>query len=243
MTTRAALLIASPDAKIPGAHMDALNFRKFLRSPLGGAWGDNEIKVLENPSMRELNYELRRLEDCDYAFVTFAGHGRHVSTDRWVRIQINLSDEISSIDLRKGAKKQTVILDCCRVLEKEYVMDSAFAKSGGYRNALDPVDCRRFFDMRIDECQPGLVVLHSCGFNETAGESSRGGWYSLALIEGAGDWEKEREIKLPENLSLLSVMRAHERADSIVRRESGERQHPNAEYPRTELHFPFAIIA
>jgi hypothetical protein len=243
MTTRAALLIGSPDSKIPGARMDPLNFRALLLSPLGGAWEDDEITVLENPSRQKLTAELRKLKQHDYGFVSFAGHGRHVSTDRGTRIQINPDEEISADDLRLGAEKQTVILDCCRRLEREIIADSAMRKARVYKHALDPADCRRFFDIRIEECQAGLVVLHSCGFNETAGETSRGGWYSRALLDGAGDWEKDRDVNVAVDVLILSVMAAHERASPIVHRESGDRQHPDAEYPRTKMHFPFAIIA
>jgi uncharacterized protein YciU (UPF0263 family) len=175
--------------------------------------------------------------------VTFAGHGRHVSTDRATRIQINAKDEISSDDLKVGARKQTLILDCCRIPEPEFFADSAFAKARVFKHALDSDQCRLFFDMRIDECEPGLVVLHACGFEETASESSRGGLYSRALVDSAQEWERECEVEIAKSYRVLSAVAAHDRASPMVRRGSGDRQHPDAEYPRTNKHFPFAIIA
>ena len=241
--SRAALLIASPDSNLLGTRQDVANFQKFLLSPLGGAWTSNEVTVLENPSRQELDSGLQRLRNCDYGFVTFAGHGRHVSTDCSTRIQINPRDEISSDDLKVGAPKQTLILDCCRMPEPELFADSALAKARAIKHALDSAQCRYFFDIRIDECDPGLVVLHACGFRETASESSRGGLYSRALVDSAKEWERECEVEIAKNYRVLSAVGAHDRANPVVRRGSGDRQHPEAEYPRTKKHFPFAIIA
>lgn len=62
---------------------------------------------------------------------------------------------------------------------EEYVAE--FAKA---LMQLNPNECRRYYDQRVEECESTLIVMHACDINETAGDdSSKGGYYSYSLIK------------------------------------------------------------
>ena len=64
---RHALLIANADAA--GAQNDINNWKKFLRSGVAGAWHENEIQVLANPSKAYLERTPYLTKDANYDFV------------------------------------------------------------------------------------------------------------------------------------------------------------------------------
>ena len=241
---RKALIIGSPDEKISGPKVDILNYRNFFLSPLGGAWEAGELVCLESPTKQQVDKHLLALKSADYSVVVFAGHGRHVSANSPPKILLQSDVEISSADLTVGAPKHTLILDCCRVHEVEVIADSVLAKSEMLKRSLSTNQCRKYFDIWLDNCNPGIVVLYACGFNELANESSaQGGWYSSALMSVCKDWERESSINTSTDYSVLSVVGAHDRAKSLVERFSGNRQTPERANPRTAPYFPFAVIA
>lgn len=60
---RRCLIIAAPGSKtkgthLPGVSVDQISFRNFLFSDHGGAWEENEVHLLTNPTTGELNKQL-----------------------------------------------------------------------------------------------------------------------------------------------------------------------------------------
>ena len=248
MTTRLALLISSPGINgepdyLSGTKTDLDNYVRFLKSPLGGAWNESEIVALTNPSKIDVDAVIRRQANVDYSFTTFCGHGRHIGTPGSTFVQLNKSTELDSINLRKGAEKHTLVLDCCRVLEPLAIMDSAMDMMEKRGLSLSASECRKYFDKKIDACATGLVVMVACKVNETAGENIRGGYYSGGLISGAKNWLTGNTTNTKDDYATLTVVAAHERAAESVISLSGGRQRPEIEKPRADKQFPFAIIA
>ncbi|WP_185731203.1 MULTISPECIES: caspase family protein [unclassified Burkholderia] len=246
---RKALIIASPgkkgtDGYLPGVERDMKRYKEFLKSPLGGAWRDDEIAVLENPSKAIVDVNIILQSMADYSFTVFCGHGRHIGNPGSTYVQINDVTEIDSNLLRKGAEKHTLILDCCRVVYPTIVMDSVMAKRAAEGPTLNPQECRRFFDQRISECASGIVVMHACSLNETAGETSNeGGYFSSAIVKCSRSWHQNSDTDTEKQYSILSASRAFDLADTDVKARSGGRQNPTIEKPRVEKQFPFAVIA
>jgi len=241
---RRALIVGAPYNDLPGVRQDIVNYTNFLLSPLGGSWQKEEISVLESPTHQQLSAEVKSLQRADYSFVVFSGHGYHPRGAPSARILLRHAVEIDSDDLRKGARKHTLILDCCRKLETESVMDSVAKRALREQRELNPQDCRKFFDIELSKCGDGLVVLHACGLDELASETeSQGGYYSRALTSAAREWESQSPVHVRGQHDTLSVVHAHDRATKRVLVQSGDRQHPEREQPRTPPHFPFAIIA
>lgn len=69
MISRKALIIGSPDKKIPGVNIDTANMNSFLKSAIGGAWKESEIINLTNPSKNIVISNINQLEKYDYSFV------------------------------------------------------------------------------------------------------------------------------------------------------------------------------
>jgi hypothetical protein len=245
--TRKALLIGGPGAPgtssfLKGVAKDLSSYHSFLRSPLGGAWYSSEIVTLMSPQRDEVVRQIEAIKNADYGFVAFSGHGCHRGSSTYVQLRPGV--ELDSYDLRAGAPKQTVVLDCCRVVEEEALLERAFAKSAKEPRVFNEADCRMFFDSRIAECAKGLVVLFACGINETASESeTNGGYYSGGLVGSAQEWDAGKVIDTTKSFSTYSVLDVHEAASARVKRRTAGRQNPTADYPKTDRQFPFAIIA
>lgn len=249
MVTRKALIIGSPDKHIPGVNIDIKNINSFLLSAIGGAWKDSEIINLTNPTIEEVRNKISLLKLSDYSFVFFAGHGYYSMRKDSTILNINATQELDSIELRQGAPKHTLILDCCRKLVDDRILKEAMESLAFDRANIQKVnssECRKYFDEVISKCDPGLVVMNSCDLNEYAEESaSRGGYYSSSLIKSAEYWANDKllSINLSKNYSKYSTQECHNDASIRVKKLSANRQNPVFEGPRSENKFPFAIVA
>lgn len=250
MTSRKALIIGAPDEKIPGVNLDIKNLRVFFNSPIGGFWYDNEITTLVSPSANDIRRQVELLRGYDYSLIFFAGHGYHSIERKRTILHINSRETLDSLELRAGAAKHSLIMDCCRKPESERRLLKAAMDSMSFTEARtqqpDPAKCRQYFNKAIDDCENGLVVMNSCSIDETAGESSsEGGYYTSSLIDSANDWAKNRlrSIDLTKNYATSSTQECHNSAAAQVKRLSGNRQNPTFESPRSEKKFPFAVVA
>ena len=249
MTSRKALIIGAPDEKIPGVNVDIKNLRDFFKSPIGGLWYDSEITTLISPSASDIRRQIELLKVNDYSLIFFAGHGYHSIERKRTILHINSRETFDSLELRVGAAKHSLIMDCCRKPESERrllkaAMDSLTLESRSQQP--DPAQCRLYFNKAISDCENGLVVMNSCSINETAGESSsEGGYYTSSLIDSANEWAKNklRTIDLIKKYATSSTQECHNSAAEKVKSLSGDRQNPTFESPRSEKKFPFAVIA
>lgn len=247
---RFGLIIANPGEEgrenyCEGVNKDVRNYENFLCSPVGGAWNKSEIHILQKPSSLEVLSAITQAKQADYAFIVFAGHGHYSADKRSTMLNLRPSVDIDSAVLRDGAKKQTVILDCCRKIERPMLVEKraalAFADSAASR--MSTVNCRKYFDREVERCPNSLVLVHSCSIDQTAADDSgKGGLYSYNLIDSTNDWASSLSI----NSSLYfsrSIVKTHEIAAAQVSRLSSNRQEPEIEKPRSEPYFPFGIVA
>lgn len=249
MLSRKALIIGAPDEKIPGVKVDMENLRAYLRSPVGGLWYESEISTLLSPTEREIRKQLELLATQDYSFVFFAGHGYHSIERKRTILKINPQEHLDSLELRRGAPKHTVILDCCRVPQSDRLV-KAFMESVALDSArgqkLNPFNCRYFFNKAISDCGGGVVVMNGCAIGEEAGESgSSGGYYTSSVIDAGTGWAEKMlaSIDLSKHYATYSTRECHTQAAAQVKLLSGGRQTPDFEAPRTEKTFPFAVVA
>lgn len=249
MITRKALIIGSPDKDIPGVNIDIKNINSFLLSPIGGAWKESEIINLTNPTIEEVRNKISLLKLSNYSFVFFAGHGYYSMHKKCTILNINSTQELDSIELRQGASKHTLILDCCRVLKDERILEAAMESlilDSAHRQKPTASECRKYFNQKIEACNPGLVVMNSCNLNETANETqTQGGYYSSSLIKSAEKWADHQllNINLNKNYATYSTLECHTDAAEKVTSLSGDRQNPVFEGSRSDSKFPFAIVA
>lgn len=250
MLTRKALIIGSPDEKIPGVKVDIENLKIYLKSPIGGYWRDNEITTLISPSKDVVSMQIDLLRTSDYSLIFFAGHGYHSVEKNRTIVHINSAEKLDTLELRKGAQKHTLILDCCRkpVVEQRLHKLAIESESANFlqRQKLDAAQCRQYFEKRISECENGIVVMNACKIDETAGETeSTGGYYTSSLIDSANEWARKQlaSLDLSKNYSIFSTQECHNMAVEQVKLLSGNRQNPSFESPRTEKKFPFTVVA
>ncbi|OZY86041.1 hypothetical protein CBP51_03145 [Cellvibrio mixtus] len=250
MTSRKALIIGAPDKKIPGVKVDIENLEGYLKSPIGGFWRDSEITTLVSPSAIEIKRQIELLKINDYSLVFFAGHGFHSNQRGSTILHINSSETLDSLELRVGAQKHTVILDCCREAQDEQFIAKATMDSMILNYAegqkVSALECRKYFDKAISDCAKGIVIMNSCSLDELANESeTRGGYYTSSLIESANEWAKMKlmSIDLQKKYATYSTQECHDAASGKVKRLSGGRQNPNFESPRADKKFPFSVVA
>ncbi len=250
MVNRRALLIANPgeigaENYCEGVNKDMNNYKTFLTSPLGGLWYENEIEVLHKPGKTLVRQAIEKLKGYDYSTIIFSGHGLYSSIYESTILELNKNENIDSVELRNGSKKQTIILDCCRKVEKVIIREFAEAlMKAAAITQLSPSECRKYYSSRIEECDSGLIVMYACSINETAGDdSSKGGYYSHSLISSATKWAESDSKDISTTAYYFSAIMAHDAASSNVNSLSGGRQNPHIEKPRSGPYFPFAIMA
>lgn len=250
MTTRKALIIGAPDDKIPGVKADMSNLKAYFMSPAGGSWYDHEIETLLLPSASKVKERVEALKPMDYSLVFFGGHGYHSVEKKCTILHINARETLSSLDLRIGSRKHTLILDCCRKPQDDRRVLKATMESMALdsinNQKLNPKECRIYFDAEIEKCDDGLIVMNSCSTGEGAGEDEKtGGYYTSSLIDAAEEWSKKMlmTIDLSKNFKIYSTQESHNAAAIMVGKLSGNRQTPVFESPRVERKFPFAVAA
>ena len=250
MASRKALIIGSPDEKIPGVNVDIKELKDYLKSAIGGFWYENEITTLISPSANSIRSQLNLLKLNDYSLVFFGGHGFHSIDRNRTILHINAHETFDSLELRAGAQKHSLILDCCRKAERERLIAKAtmegYTFDSASRQQLDPAQCRQYFDKAISECDSGLVVMNACSIHETAGESeTEGGYYTSSLIDAGNEWARNKlsSIDLAKSYATSSTQDCHEAAATRVKLLSGGRQTPSFESPRADKKFPFAVVA
>lgn len=248
---RKALIIGTPgdgvhSKMLPGVDVDLANYRDYLMSPLGGAWTQEEIVVLQSPTATHLKEQLSELRRADYAFVSFSGHGGYNNVTQSTHIELGPNQLFDSRQMLHGAPRQTVILDCCRERYTPALVKSLVERASieSYAEGLDRKKCREMFDRHLEKCLPAVIVLNACDINETAGDDpTLGGIYSSSIIKSAAEFSKEIRRTNRSNGAILDVPDAHGRAATKVRNEHGGRQNPTISQPRVSTYFPFAVVA
>jgi hypothetical protein len=246
MFTRAAILIESSDISgeqdLPGARVDVENWRKHLLSKQGGAWESSEITVLNKPNWSTLHRLLEECKKTDYVFITFSGHGYHLSGKgiEETRICLTASDEIAVVSINPGNPRCTFVIDSCRgvVREEELLHEAAEAKSLMKKEASDKFEYRKIFDSAVQQGERGVIRLFSCDLDEAAGESKRsGGYFSRFLVDCCEDWYRETEHG---KSFYYPINYAHNKAAKITTSKNPQ-QHPQYEGGRRRKHFPLAV--
>jgi hypothetical protein len=248
---RLALIISNPGE--PGAEnycggvtRDVVNYRSFLLSPVGGLWRAWEIVEMNRPTTEEVRRKVQGLSAYDYILVVFSGHGGHSITLDSTFIELRAGQEIDSAEFRLDATKQTIILDCCRRKFPGMPMVEArdMMKLSAAGPTINPTECRKYYDKRIEECPKELVVLYACGIDQlSADDDQRGGIYSHSLLEASKNWAINSTVDTSRTIDIRSVVNAHEAAVPLVQRARGARQTPHIEKPRTGPYYPFCVVA
>ena len=189
-------LIISPLGYRPsqGMESDTINYHAFFRSNYGGAWEDDEIKVLRTASRRELSEWSELCVSKDYSVITFSGHGDYIENGKYgptTRLWLKDDESINVDELYSRALRQLFIIDACRHIEPTTVF---FAKSATLLNSQDTLHyralCREVYNTAIFAAEEGRIEMYSCSRDQYAYErrDGSGGQFSHALVTRAKSW-------------------------------------------------------
>ena len=246
--TRRALIISNPgevgdEHYCEGANKDGTHYQRFLKADYGGLWYDHEIESLPRPTASSLRLALAKLRYIDYALVVFSGHGYYSSMYRSTILELRKGESIDSAELRNASPKQTIILDCCRVVYPPILVEERLIKAFAAKPERDAERCRRVYDEQIARCGNSMVIAYSCAIDERAGDDSqKGGIYSFSLLDVCRRWAEEKTVGFPVKAEALSIVAGHILAAPVVTRLRAE-QHPQIEKDRSGAYFPFCVVA
>lgn len=224
---RKALLIGNSNG-LPGVKVDLDNSKKFLMSLDGGAWNEDEITVLNNPSRLRLLTKIECFKGkYDFMIVIFSGHGAY---GRETILELNQDEElIQESQLIAIAPKQITIFDCCRARVQEPLFESrstiTFSDSG---DSSVRYRVRKRYDLLISNAIDQQIRLYACSVGETALDTTNGGLYLSNLLSQARVFASEEEYK--------RVGRLHQIVSKGVEQQAWinelHRQHPDAVLPK-----------
>lgn len=241
--TRKMLIIANPgdpgaEGYCEGVNRDIVQYKNFFISTFGGAWESEEIQILNRPFPFQVDEALNALKMADYSMVIYCGHG-YSRENGTTMVELRANYDYDSTKLNQGSRRHTVILDCCRVVcEPLYEgVQERYDLKNSIEHSLARSQVRARFDLDVQRCSPGIVVLYACGIGETAGDDElNGGVYSHALRSAAIRWSRANA-----GSGTASVVQIHNTAAQDVCQETGGRQNPQSIKPRSAPYFPFCV--
>ncbi len=234
MTTRNAIIISCPGRGkdyLRGADKDLKNMSNYLTSPRGGAWKENEIFCLNNPTWHEAK---RLLEICvaDYQFIYFAGHG--CSGENQKRYLTFKDQNIQDTRLLTFNPKQLIVVDACRVY---YAAISGIPPAEDiYSSFTGETDARKAFDDGIRKSDNGKMIIHATQHNTRAEEEQyrRGGIFTLSLLLTAFNFKTGVDLRQVLITDLLPKVK-----ETML--SKGYKQTPDIPYETGSLRVPFLI--
>jgi hypothetical protein len=255
--TRRALLIANPgevgdEDYCKGVYVDIKNYQQHLISSEGGAWDGGEIQYLNRPSAADVRMWIAEFSRYDYLLVMFTGHCAYSNADRDHVLELRRGERITYAQLIQGAKRRTVILDCCQQVHEESLMEK-YARSIMILNASNASRgrtanreaCKKLYLEALERCPISIIKMLSCSVGELSTDSDTlGGRYNSSLFDCTSNWI-EGELAKPyySPPAMLSVVGAHECASVATTKKSAGQQNPTIDKPRTGPYFPFAVFA
>lgn len=223
-----------------GVLEDIHNFLEFFRSIEGGAWYDAEIKLFHKPSKEQLASYFEENADSEYFLIVFCGHGG--SYDGETILELDSFRDLPLGELRDWVKhtRNLIICDCCREApESEPIMESLnervrlFSQGG---TIGDRLMARSEYQKAIRATRERAYTIgFAASLGESAGETSKGGFYSYSLLKAASTVAKSDET------GVVSFLQCHNMAEPMVKKLSNDEQHPDFMALRVKEQLPFVV--
>jgi hypothetical protein len=233
ISTRKAILIGSPGPKdnhLEGVKIDLQNMKRFLLSEAGGAWNDEEISVLKDPTLSEILPYLESMDE-DYLFVYFSGHG-FTNTHGARMLSLRGHSIPDTLLLRTPSQKQLVVVDACRTF-----VSHGFSGIPEYELGVDHFEgsyARRIFDECISLSPAGKIIVHSTQSGYKSYENTLGGHFTQALLKIS------YEIQANDQYTTCAIDRIINHTPLLLRQYQNN-QVPSITYRSGMLTIPFAI--
>jgi hypothetical protein len=181
-------MIKGSEDCLEGVTPDIQNMKNHLCSLSGGAWHNDEIKIFENPTSRDLKLGLSG--SYDYIILQYSGHGFEYKEDG-AYFDINPNENISLNTLHGWitSPRKFYFFDSCRQIKKmlrESTKRMAF--EGHYFSRQDLLEqYRKKYERLIGDCEKGTSIIYSCSLHESAGEDmgNKGGAFSYSYFQSS----------------------------------------------------------
>lgn len=181
-----ALLIGNNRGQV-GSDIDIKSYKRFLTSPYGGYWNEQEIL---DATHYNREYLLRLLCACrekrlDYFLLIFSGHGGINRKNNETTIELATKEDIRESEIINIAKRQLTILDCCRSyygISESFMTKISMYQPSYWESKRDRI--RTFYDIKLQTSIQAQHILYACKKGEVAhGNSETGGIFSKNLLE------------------------------------------------------------
>jgi hypothetical protein len=130
----------------------------FLGNKIAGAWASTEIVSIPDPTIAEVLATLMDLQEMDYVFVAFFGHGYHPKGADQTSTRLVFSNgSLRVSDLHPGCDKCTMLIDAYRTeitVIEEAVKNQFKATTKIAAQLPDRQAYRDAFYARLDRCAP-----------------------------------------------------------------------------------------
>ena len=252
---RQLLLISSPgdpaDKNYAPFVKDTIKrYKDYFKSSVGGGWKNSEIVEYgeDNPLTESmLDEHIKKMEDMDYSFIMFCGHGGIDSNGVSMILLPCPGGTLYPVNrLEEGGKtiKRTVLVDACRSRIQTRITEAVGVKQDyTVVYATESVD---LYKETITKTKPHVELYQSTGPYEYANaDNSFGPYYSELLLR---EIDKSYSLYMKcANAIGNKVVSLKELHDSVCEKiknmiQSLSPQHPTATGVDGEL-FPFLTIS
>lgn len=241
MKRRAVLIFndGGPSNYLPGVKIDKTNYLKFLKSPEGGAWEDNEIMVYDDDcdksSLLAYINMYRRVEQTAYWLFIFSGHG-YVNEQNQTIIELSPGKECPVDDIKKATDnaRRLLIADSCRLvihtitdsLKRERKLFSDTNSSSTYRQR-----CKDLYMNQLEKIyKDSFNAAYAAEYNQCANDDdTTGGFYSGELLKAASTVIEGRKTSYHIDDFVVTYEKIHDVAKQAVVMKSGGTQVPTTE--------------
>jgi hypothetical protein len=215
-------------------------YKEWFKSNAGGAYEENEIKILEDITAEELKLNLES-DILDFVVVIAIGHGANQEDCQLFGLNHEEIIKLGQIVELIKSDKQLWLIESCRVLRSDIeAIDlndkKPLFKKGG---VLPPAPITReksraLYNKQIKNCDNGNVICFACSKDEIAMNA----FFTRHVLNCSHQWHlSTNNNNTPLNITtLMSCIKPFVNSTAI--QERGKEQHPEI---LENIEFPFAI--
>lgn len=235
---RLAILIQSGlsgDDYLTEVTLDIAGWYRHLISLEGGAWEEDEIILLKNPSKFLFEKTISRAQKADFAIVVFSGHGLVFADESGFPetfVYINDSDNkdeslVPVKNLNPGTPRCILSIDCCRKIAEKPLGKSMSSFSETIDNKR--LIYRDYYERVVLNCEKGCCRIYSAGLDECVEDEDS---FTVMLMRVAENCKREKRFMTIKEATSAAIKEfAHD----------NPQQHPSYNGGRRLKHFPFVI--
>lgn len=235
---RKALIIYCDDTEsdpLDSPEWDFKNMKKFLLSDLGGAWYDNEIIPLQNPTWNEIELKQKLyMSNADYCMTIFSGHGWVNRKDKKHYLEIKNGD-IGLKHLMSGAKRETIVIDACSGYG-DSIPDLPTTLSDMILESNNPKLHRKIYDDHIQKCGEFSSIIIGASPGQDVRDDEYGGAFINSLIDAANNFNDSNI-----NNNVLDIREIIKKSREILPYNYYSNQKPYLMGQKSNYYFPFAV--